>query len=115
MASPQKEGRNPLADRRPHPRPRRPHRPASQRFRDEGCPNCEHFLHLQGSPEQIEACTSQVYEGIITVANPSKSWVARWQRIASYVRGVYAMKVSGQLPDDVKTTMEEEYGITYIP
>lgn len=86
-----------------------------QRFRDEGCPNCEEFLHLQGSPDQIDSCTSQVFEGLITLADPAKSWVAKWQRLDKYVRGVYATKVSGQLPDDVRTTIEEEYRVTYIP
>lgn len=85
-----------------------------QRFRDEGCPNCEDFLHLQGSPDQIDSCTSQVFEGIITIANPQKSWVAKWQRLDGYVKGVYATKVSGQLPDDVRTTLEDD-GIQYIP
>jgi transcription elongation factor SPT4 len=87
----------------------------NQRFRDEGCPNCEEFLHLQGSPDQIDSCTSQVFEGLITLADPTRSWVAKWQRLDKYVRGVYATKVSGQLPDDVRTTIEEEYRITYIP
>ena len=91
-----------------------PH-PPPQRFRDEGCPNCEEFLHLQGSPDQIDSCTSQVFEGLITLADPTRSWVAKWQRLDKYVRGVYATKVSGQLPDDVRTTIEEEYRITYIP
>jgi transcription elongation factor SPT4 len=91
------------------------HPPPSQRFRDEGCPNCEEFLHLQGSTDQIESCTSQVFEGLITVSDPARSWVAKWQRLDKYVRGVYATKVSGQLPDDVRTTIEEEYRVTYIP
>jgi len=56
-----------------------------------------------------------VFEGLITLANPKKSWVARWQRLDNYVRGVYATKVSGQLPDEIRTTMEEEYRIPYIP
>jgi transcription elongation factor SPT4 len=56
-----------------------------------------------------------VFEGLITLADPTKSWVAKWQRLDKYVRGVYATKVSGQLPDDVRTTLEEEYRITYIP
>lgn len=89
--------------------------PLLQRFREEGCPNCEEFLHLAGSPEQIDICTSQVFEGLITLANPTKSWVARWQRLDGYVRGVYAIKVSGQLPDDVRTQLEEEHRIQYIP
>ncbi|KAB5575938.1 Spt4/RpoE2 zinc finger-domain-containing protein [Coniochaeta sp. 2T2.1] len=89
--------------------------PNLQRFREEGCPNCEEFLHLQGSADQIESCTSQVFEGIISLANPTKSWVAKWQRLDGYVKGIYAIKVSGQLPDDVRTTIEEEYRIQYVP
>ena len=86
-----------------------------QRFRDHGCPNCEEFLHLAGSQDQIEACTSQVFEGVITLADPSKSWVAKWQRLDNYLPGVYATKVSGQLPDEVRAMIEDEYRIPYIP
>ncbi|EPE09645.1 transcription elongation factor spt-4 [Ophiostoma piceae UAMH 11346] len=86
-----------------------------QRFRDEGCPNCEEFLHLAGSPDQIDTCTSTVFEGLLTLANPGKSWAARWQRLDGYVRGVYAIKVSGQLPDDVRGILEDEHRIQYIP
>jgi len=87
----------------------------AMRFREEGCPNCEEFLHLQHAPDQVDSCTSQVFEGLITLANPSKSWVAKWQRLDGYVRGVYATKVSGQLPDEIRSTIEEEYRIPYIP
>ncbi|KAL2753863.1 hypothetical protein ACRALDRAFT_1032954 [Sodiomyces alcalophilus JCM 7366] len=85
------------------------------RFRDEGCPNCEEFLHLAGSPDQIDSCTSQVFEGLITLVDPSRSWVAKWQRLDGYVRGVYATKVSGQLPDEIRIALEEESGVRYIP
>ncbi|OAA71586.1 Transcription initiation Spt4-like protein [Cordyceps fumosorosea ARSEF 2679] len=86
-----------------------------ERFRDEGCPNCEDFLHLAGSQDQIESCTSQVFEGLVTLADPSKSWVAKWQRLDGYVPGVYAIKVSGQLPDEIRSALEDEYRIQYIP
>ena len=86
-----------------------------QRFRDQGCPNCEEFLRLQGNQDNIESCTSQVFEGVITLADPSRSWVAKWQRLDTYVGGMYAIKVSGQLPDEVRATLEEEYRIQYIP
>lgn len=65
------------------------------RFRREGCPNCEEFLELAGHEDAIQECTSQVFEGLITLANPSASWVARWQRLEGYVTGVYAVKVTG--------------------
>lgn len=89
--------------------------PCLQRFLREGCPNCEEFLRLQASPEAVADCTSQVFEGLITLADPSKSWVAKWQRLDGYVRGVYATKVSGILPEEVVDTMENEARVRYIP
>ncbi|RDW89496.1 transcription elongation factor SPT4 [Coleophoma cylindrospora] len=87
----------------------------TSRFQREGCPNCEDFLHLQGSMDAIIDCTSQVFEGLITLADPSKSWVAKWQRLDGYVKGVYATKVSGILPEEVIAVMEDEARIRYIP
>lgn len=49
------------------------------------------------------------------MADPSRSWVAKWQRIDGYVKGIYATKVMGQLPEEVITSLEEEYRIRYIP
>ncbi|KAF1811066.1 putative transcriptional elongation protein Spt4 [Eremomyces bilateralis CBS 781.70] len=83
-------------------------------FINSGCPNCESFLNLAGSPENVQVCTSQVYSGGISLADPSASWVARWQRLDGYVPGVYAVKVEGQLPDDVLQTMEDS-GVRYMP
>lgn len=86
-----------------------------QRFKKEGCPNCEEVLGLRGSDDSIDACTSSVYEGLITLVEPSKSWVAKWQRLDGYVKGVYATKVMGQLPDELITEMEQNYKIRYMP
>ena len=86
-----------------------------QRFKKEGCPNCEDFLGLRGSDDSIDACTSSVYDGLITLVDPSKSWVAKWQRLDGYVKGVYATKVMGQLPDELITEMEQNYKIRYMP
>ncbi|KUI57902.1 Transcription elongation factor spt4 [Cytospora mali] len=85
------------------------------RFKKEGCPNCEDFLGLRGSDDSIDACTSSVYEGLITLVDPSRSWVAKWQRLDGYVKGVYATKVMGQLPDELITEMEQNYKIRYMP
>lgn len=66
-----------------------------QRFIREGCPNCEAFLDLTNHPDSVQECTSQVFEGLITLQDPAQSWVARWQRLDGYVSGVYAVKVVG--------------------
>lgn len=77
--------------------------PASK-FRSQGCPNCEEFLELAGSGEDhIQDCTSQVFEGLITLTDPANSWVAKWQRLDSYQPGVYAVKVVGVVSDREET------------
>ena len=85
-----------------------------QQFLTGGCPNCEDILELIGNPEQINDCTSQVFEGLISVADTNRSWVARYQRLEGYVPGVYATQVEGILPEDVLVAVESA-GINYVP
>lgn len=86
----------------------------SQQFLNSGCPNCESFLELTGNGDAIQDCTSQVFDGLLTVSNTSKSWVARYQRLEGYVPGVYAIQVEGILPEDVVVAAENA-GVHYIP
>ncbi|EDU46457.1 SPT4 Transcription elongation factor SPT4 [Pyrenophora tritici-repentis] len=85
-----------------------------QQFLTEGCPNCEDVLELAGNPEQINDCTSQVFDGLISVSDTSRSWVARYQRLEGYRPGVYATQVEGILPEDV-IGLVESAGINYVP
>ena len=55
-----------------------------------------------------------MFEGLVTLADPSTSWVARWQRLEGYVPGVYAVKVVGTLTDEVRQAIEDA-GARYIP
>jgi len=81
---------------------------------DSGCPNCEDFVALRGNGDNVRECTSQVFEGLISLHDPTSSWVAKWQRLEGYVPGVYAVKVVGILPDEVLDSMEAA-GVKYIP
>ena len=65
------------------------------KFRTQGCPNCESFLEMRGSDDVVQDATSAVFEGMITMANPQDSWVAKWQRVQGLVPGMYAVKVVG--------------------
>ncbi|KAF2250478.1 transcription elongation factor spt4 [Trematosphaeria pertusa] len=85
-----------------------------QQFNSSGCPNCESFLELANNHEAIQDCTSQVFDGLLTVSDTSKSWVARYQRLEGYVPGVYAVQVEGVLPEDVIAAAENS-GVHYIP
>lgn len=68
---------------------------------NEGCPNCEAVLNLRGNSEAIQDCTSQVFEGLVALADERASWVARWQRLDGYVPGTYAVKVVGSVSVEI--------------
>ncbi|KAJ5495432.1 Transcription elongation factor spt4 [Penicillium diatomitis] len=84
------------------------------KFVREGCPNCENVLQLAGNTDAIEECTSQVFEGLMSIGNPTVSWVARWQRLDNYVAGTYAAKVTGILPEYIISSLEDS-GIKFVP
>jgi transcription elongation factor SPT4 len=83
-------------------------------FLKDGCPNCESVLSLRNNPEGVQECTSQVFDGVITLCDPTSSWVAKWQRLSSYVPGVYAVKVVGTLSQEITDVLEDN-GIKYVP
>ncbi|KAF9021825.1 transcription elongation factor SPT4 [Hymenopellis radicata] len=83
-------------------------------FRANGCPNCENVLHLEGNPERILSCTSQYFDGMIAMITPEKSWVAKWQRTSTFVRGIYAVRVKGRIPEDIEAELRDQ-DVTYRP
>ncbi|KZT67000.1 transcription elongation factor SPT4 [Daedalea quercina L-15889] len=83
-------------------------------FRKYGCPNCEEIMQMKGYPDRIQACTTTHFDGVIAVVDPERSWVATWQRIKTYVRGMYAVRVKGRVPEDVEGELEAR-GIRYRP
>ncbi|TFK98954.1 Spt4/RpoE2 zinc finger-domain-containing protein [Pterulicium gracile] len=81
-------------------------------FRRNGCPNCEEILQIRNSGERVTSCTTTSFEGIIAVVDPERSWVAKWQRTSKYVRGMYATRVIGRVPEEVEAELESR-GIKY--
>ena len=91
-------------------------------------------LQMKGSPDRIQSCTSTYFDGIIALIDSETSWVGRWQRIcksppcdstgpvdgysyrrtAGNVRGMYAVRVKGRVPEDVEAELESR-GIKYRP
>ncbi|KAK4506069.1 hypothetical protein PRZ48_004034 [Zasmidium cellare] len=84
------------------------------KFVKQGCPNCETFLEMSGSSDSVADCTSEVFEGLITVNDTENSWVAKWQRLIGYVPGIYATQVNGVLPEEFAAAAENA-GVRYIP
>ena len=68
-------------------------------FNRNGCPNCQSIFEEAGV-SAVE-CTSPSFEGLVGMCKPSRSWVARWMSIDSYIPGMYAVKIDGRLPIEV--------------
>ena len=47
---------------------------------------------------------------MISLIDPAKSWVAKWQQIGNNVPGMYAIEVTGELPEDALDYCEQ-YGL----
>ncbi|KAI9887683.1 MAG: hypothetical protein M1823_000547 [Watsoniomyces obsoletus] len=85
-----------------------------QEFLNQGCPNCEEYLEYRGHADAIDDCTSQVWEGMLLLIDPAKSWVARFTRLNRYMPGSYAVKVDGSLPESVLEKLAKD-GVQYYP
>jgi transcription elongation factor SPT4 len=77
-------------------------------FQDQGCDNCARLLNIREDKERVLTTTSSRVSGFIAMMDPSKSWVARYQRLQpSFVPGVYAVSVKGALTEDVAELLDE--------
>ncbi|KAF9170432.1 Transcription elongation factor SPT4 [Mortierella sp. AD011] len=85
-----------------------------EQFLKSGCDNCESLLEMRGHMDRVMDCTSQHFDGAIAVMQPSESWVAKWQRIDKFEKGIYAVQVQGRLPEDIEDDLETK-GIKYRP
>ncbi|KAM0683826.1 Transcription elongation factor SPT4 [Mitosporidium daphniae] len=82
-------------------------------FRKDGCENCEPILRIKGSADRVSECTTAQFHGLVALMRPGESWVSRWQRIPDTVtQGIYAISVTGSLPDAVLDLLERR-GVTY--
>ncbi|KAG7694945.1 hypothetical protein KL930_001268 [Ogataea haglerorum] len=71
-------------------------------------------LHFADNDDLVRECTSPTFEGLVATHGDKGSWVARWLRIENFVPGLYAVRVLGKLPDDVRGDLEAQ-GIEYRP
>uniref|UniRef100_A0A182WLU7 Transcription elongation factor SPT4 n=1 Tax=Anopheles minimus TaxID=112268 RepID=A0A182WLU7_9DIPT len=83
-------------------------------FETDGCDNCEDFLRMKNNREQVYDCTSNNFDGMIAVMSPDDSWVCKWQRLSRFTKGIYAISVSGKLPNSIIREMKNR-GIPYRP
>ncbi|KAH8234432.1 transcription elongation factor SPT4 [Drosophila kikkawai] len=81
-------------------------------FETDGCENCEEFLRMKNNKDNVYDHTSNNFDGLIALTTPTDSWVAKWQRIGRFNRGIYAISVSGTLPQSTLRDMKNR-GIVY--
>lgn len=69
---------------------------------------------MEAAGAGFEEYTSPMYEGTVAMIEPSDSWVAKWQRYENFTPGMYAIKVTGRLAEDVQSELERRR-INYRP
>ncbi|KRY42759.1 60S ribosomal protein L7a [Trichinella spiralis] len=83
-------------------------------FESQGCDNCEQFLSMKHDRDKVYDCTSANFDGMIFLTDPDDSWVGRWQMISKKKIGIYAISVSGTLPNAVVSEIRA-MGMHYKP
>ncbi|VDH95354.1 transcription elongation factor SPT4, partial [Mytilus galloprovincialis] len=81
-------------------------------FELHGCDNCEEYLHLKNNRTAVYDCTSSNFDGFVALMDPKDSWVAKWQRAGGFVKGCYAISVTGRLPPGVVRSIKQK-GVIY--
>mmetsp|Transcript_20506 Transcript_20506/g.53335 ORF Transcript_20506/g.53335 Transcript_20506/m.53335 type:complete len:133 (-) Transcript_20506:140-538(-) len=75
-------------------------------FLRNGCENCEQWLEIAESYENVKEYTSANFKGMAAIVDSRGrdnhgSWVASWLRLDGLKPGVYALSVTGRLPDEI--------------
>ncbi|KRX99451.1 60S ribosomal protein L7a [Trichinella pseudospiralis] len=83
-------------------------------FESQGCDNCEQFLSMKDDRDKVFDCTSANFDGMIFLTDPDDSWVGRWQMISKKKIGIYAISVSGTLPNAIVSEIRA-MGVHYKP
>ncbi|XP_069470943.1 transcription elongation factor SPT4 [Ambystoma mexicanum] len=81
-------------------------------FEYDGCDNCNTYIQMKGNRELVYECTSSSFDGVVAMMTFEDSWVARWQRISTFKPGVYAVSVTGRLPQGIVRELKSR-GVVY--
>lgn len=75
----------------------------------EGCGNCPGPDNIKDI-ERVQEYTSAVFEGVLSLMHPEKSWAGKWNfsNFEQLVPGCYAIDVVGSLPEGMPGEEEEE-------
>ena len=84
-------------------------------FLRDGCDNCEPYLKLKRNREAINECTSQSFDGMISLIDePHRELGCKVAENRAFIPGVYAVSVSGELPGDNVKSLKDQ-GKAFFP
>lgn len=76
-------------------------------FYQDGCENCP-FLELADRQDRVNSCTTATFDGVVAMMKPDDSWIARWEGISRNLPGVYAMKLTGEMPPQIRQFLHDK-------
>ena len=85
-----------------------------EQFYQDGCENCPFLRMNDGNLERCKECTTPKYQGLAAMMRNKQSWVAKWQGLAKFCTGVYAMRVNAELPEHIKDELIQK-NIPFFP
>ena len=88
-------------------RPRAPTPFPPRRFFQDGCENCP-FLELAERQDRVASCTTASFDGVVAMMKPEESWIARWEGINRSLPGCYAMKLTGEMPEQIRQFLHDK-------
>ena len=62
---------------------------------------------MADNKSRINESTTVNFDGFVAVTNPQESWVARWCRVEKLFGGCYAVKVHGEVSQEVEGLIDE--------
>mmetsp|Transcript_10820 Transcript_10820/g.37315 ORF Transcript_10820/g.37315 Transcript_10820/m.37315 type:complete len:121 (+) Transcript_10820:132-494(+) len=76
-------------------------------FFQDGCENCP-FLELAERQDRVASCTTASFDGVVAMMKPEESWIARWEGINRSLPGCYAMKLTGEMPEQIRQFLHDK-------
>ncbi|KAH8047021.1 hypothetical protein JL722_13359 [Aureococcus anophagefferens] len=77
------------------------------KFFQDGCENCP-FLELAERQDRVASCTTASFDGVVAMMKPEESWIARWEGINRSLPGCYAMKLTGEMPEQIRQFLHDK-------
>eukprot|EP00927_Polykrikos_kofoidii_P074911 TRINITY_DN70964_c0_g1_i1.p1 TRINITY_DN70964_c0_g1~~TRINITY_DN70964_c0_g1_i1.p1 ORF type:complete len:234 (-),score=26.83 TRINITY_DN70964_c0_g1_i1:116-754(-) len=76
-------------------------------FFHQGCPTCADVLHMREDEGRVAGCTTPTFQGYVAIIRPG-SFVSRFNGLDKRNPGLYALSVTGSIPEHILHESEYE-------